>query len=902
MTAKEVIEFERKLHELLERKPPGISASKIKDLTRIAMTSPKQYKNIVYSVQKFIQRCSVDYKLGALYVLDSISQAAARQKSLVAEKDDINSSGWSGAEYLERFEKVLEEMFSNIMQCPEYDKDKVKRVLDIWISKDAGIYSKEVLQKIKEAHFQQRTTTDDVRSLNGGDHHIGNASYPTTLNPSSLDSSALLATLNNLTQGTLNIPSFLSSQQINSVPIQPNSTIPYNSHATMPATSSSQFTNINLPPSSTSTSNHRPSMPTSTSMNNGYTRSPVSSYNQNVNLKGNKPMHDSFDFDYGDMDEADDIGLMPRVQNNDKNNAEKSLINNVLSVNAVQATTSAASTAPISQFNQDQFNLMANQLFTPSQNAPSISVTQSQIPPQQIQQPSAVPNTTNMPSIPPFQFPPPPQNWVAPGQPPQISSSGMPPLPEHYQPPPPFPLPLWSNQQNVLPPQQWNPNGPPQSNGSQFPPNQTSGQQQNPVPFQGNPPPPGFPAQPSVPISGQPLPAPPGHHVPPPGQPLLGHPMTPQGQPPIITHNVPGSQSGQQLPPPGHQLPPPGHHIPQPPGQTTPNQQQIHPNQPLQTPPQQPPQGGDVCVVYEDQSVGRDFIKVLSRTLYVGSVMEHMSKQYIEDIFAKHGPVSTVTLNYDKNHGFVKLETRAAAARALRGVRMKVRSLKVRWGVGFGPKDCFEFPSGESLIPLNRLTETDRKWLVTSKCGGTGGRPVVGGVVVEEPDIIIGEGFSSGSANKKIGPLFEKSRKFSDASWEGSASPRRRSSYNSESNLPLRNSWSEKVQNAADQKYSPENPLQQPMYTFPLIQPSTNPPTSMDSNRQTPPQQPTDINTNISTNTQQQPQDNYNNNFNQRNEISSPPHSLSGKKRELEQYSADRDDEHYRENKKTRWD
>ncbi len=99
----------------------------------------------------------------------------------------------------------------------------------------------------------------------------------------------------------------------------------------MPATSGSQFTNINLPPSSTSTSNNRPSMPpTSMPINNGYTRSPVS-YNPNVNLKGNNTtMHDPFEFDYGDMDEADDIGLMP--QNNDKNNSEKSL--NVLSVNA----------------------------------------------------------------------------------------------------------------------------------------------------------------------------------------------------------------------------------------------------------------------------------------------------------------------------------------------------------------------------------------------------------------------------------------------------------------------------------------------------------------------------------------------------------------------------------------
>jgi hypothetical protein len=46
MSTKEVLEFERKLHELLERKPPGISASKIKDLTRIAMTSPKVRNNI----------------------------------------------------------------------------------------------------------------------------------------------------------------------------------------------------------------------------------------------------------------------------------------------------------------------------------------------------------------------------------------------------------------------------------------------------------------------------------------------------------------------------------------------------------------------------------------------------------------------------------------------------------------------------------------------------------------------------------------------------------------------------------------------------------------------------------------------------------------------------------------
>ncbi|CAG8799851.1 20125_t:CDS:2, partial [Gigaspora rosea] len=160
-------------------------------------------------------------------------------------------------------------------------------------------------------------------------------------------------------------------------------------------------------------------------------------------------------------------------------------------------------------------------------------------------------------------------------------------------------------------------------------------------------------------------------------------------------------------------------------------------------------------------------------------------------------------INYDKNHAFIKMETRAGAARALHGLKMQVsqkgkqncKITVVRWGVGFGPKNCFDFDSGESLIPLSRLTETDRKWLFTSEKGGTGGRDIVGGIVVEEPDIVIGEGFSSGSGNKKLGPQHESSRKerrrghdkgdrssnssdsrkYSDASWEGS-SPRRHTS------------------------------------------------------------------------------------------------------------------------------
>lgn len=68
---------------------------------------------------------------------------------------------------------------------------------------------------------------------------------------------------------------------------------------------------------------------------------------------------------------------------------------------------------------------------------------------------------------------------------------------------------------------------------------------------------------------------------------------------------------------------------------------------------------------------------------------------------------------------------------------------QTRWGVGFGPRDCSDYQTGISVIPIERLTEADRKWMLTAEYGGTGGRPIESGMVVEEPDIEIGAGVSS---------------------------------------------------------------------------------------------------------------------------------------------------------------
>lgn len=47
------------------------------------------------------------------------------------------------------------------------------------------------------------------------------------------------------------------------------------------------------------------------------------------------------------------------------------------------------------------------------------------------------------------------------------------------------------------------------------------------------------------------------------------------------------------------------------------------------------------------------------------------------------------------------------------------------------------------MIPISRLTDADRKWVLTAEYGGTGGVPLQEGMVIEEPDIEIGAGVSS---------------------------------------------------------------------------------------------------------------------------------------------------------------
>ncbi|RDA88745.1 hypothetical protein CP532_4024 [Ophiocordyceps camponoti-leonardi (nom. inval.)] len=152
-----------------------------------------------------------------------------------------------------------------------------------------------------------------------------------------------------------------------------------------------------------------------------------------------------------------------------------------------------------------------------------------------------------------------------------------------------------------------------------------------------------------------------------------------------------------------------------------------------------------------DAKLPAGHIRVLSRTLFVGGVT--CTEADLRNIFSRFGTVQTCIVNKEKRHAFVKMLTRKDAVNAKDSTedsRNLELPLRTRWGVGYGPRDCSDYATGISVIPIHKLTEADRKWMLTAPYGGSGGRPIETGLCVEEPDIEIGAGVSSKAISRRM--------------------------------------------------------------------------------------------------------------------------------------------------------
>ncbi|CAD5117173.1 DgyrCDS5975 [Dimorphilus gyrociliatus] len=112
--------FNTQLGSLYEAKPP-VSKAKMATVTKAALKANKYYKHVVQSVEKFVLKCGQEYKVPGLYVIDSIIRQSRHQ---YGEEKDM---------FVKRFTKNIVTTFENLYKCCESDKEKIGRVLKLWL-------------------------------------------------------------------------------------------------------------------------------------------------------------------------------------------------------------------------------------------------------------------------------------------------------------------------------------------------------------------------------------------------------------------------------------------------------------------------------------------------------------------------------------------------------------------------------------------------------------------------------------------------------------------------------------------------------------------------------------------------------------------------------------------------
>ncbi|XP_028321550.1 splicing factor, arginine/serine-rich 15-like isoform X2 [Gouania willdenowi] len=127
--------FNMELFSMIEIAPP-ISRAKMMSVTKSAIKAIKLYKHVVQIVERFIKKCKPELKIPGLYVIDSIVRQSRHQFGI--EKDVFGP----------RFLKNFTETFVNICQCPEDDKVKIMRVLNLW--QKNGVFDMDIIQPLMD--------------------------------------------------------------------------------------------------------------------------------------------------------------------------------------------------------------------------------------------------------------------------------------------------------------------------------------------------------------------------------------------------------------------------------------------------------------------------------------------------------------------------------------------------------------------------------------------------------------------------------------------------------------------------------------------------------------------------------------------------------------------------------
>lgn len=139
--------FNAELTSVYDTRPP-LSKKKIQDIARAALKAKGYYKHVVFSVEKFLAKCKIEYKIPCLYVIDSIIRTSKHQ---LKDRDVF------AARFLKNFSKTL----SDLLACPAADQPRVVRTLNLWTANN--VYTEEQLAPFKQQCRDMGIDTDIER-------------------------------------------------------------------------------------------------------------------------------------------------------------------------------------------------------------------------------------------------------------------------------------------------------------------------------------------------------------------------------------------------------------------------------------------------------------------------------------------------------------------------------------------------------------------------------------------------------------------------------------------------------------------------------------------------------------------------------------------------------------------
>uniref|UniRef100_A0A915MC40 CID domain-containing protein n=1 Tax=Meloidogyne javanica TaxID=6303 RepID=A0A915MC40_MELJA len=125
--------FNKLLVSMQECKGGIVSKQKVVDITKAAMNAVRYFKHVVFIVERYLVKCRQEFKIPALYVMDSILRQAKKQY----KHKDV---------FAPRFAVNLSTTINNVLDCDPTDRLKVVRVVNLWQAHQ--IFADEVIEPI----------------------------------------------------------------------------------------------------------------------------------------------------------------------------------------------------------------------------------------------------------------------------------------------------------------------------------------------------------------------------------------------------------------------------------------------------------------------------------------------------------------------------------------------------------------------------------------------------------------------------------------------------------------------------------------------------------------------------------------------------------------------------------